>query len=62
MPPLYSACFRNSPQQNYQQVDDLFVGPAQAAIVHDREWFEDDKRFKIDMQCPVCPREWSMNA
>jgi hypothetical protein len=37
------------PEQDYQQVDDLFVGPAPVAIVHDREWFQDNERLKNDL-------------
>jgi hypothetical protein len=50
------------PEQDYQQVEDLFVGPAPVAIVHDREWFQDDERLKNDLRRPVRPREWSINT
>jgi serine/threonine protein kinase len=46
----------------YQQVEDLFEGPAPVAIVHDREWFQDDERLKNDLRRPVRPREWSINT
>jgi hypothetical protein len=38
------------------------LGPAAVAIVHDREWFEDDERLKNDLYCPICCQEWSMNT
>jgi hypothetical protein len=50
------------PEQDYQQVEDLFEGPAPVAIVHDREWFQDDERLKNDLRRPVRPREWSINT
>ncbi len=40
----------------------IFVGPAPVAIVHDREWFQDDERLKNDLWHPVRPQEWSINT